>query len=175
MQSLRGGFRPWALIAVLTLLGQSGCSGGAGAPPPAAPVEGARIGGSACDRIALRPAGLSGILRAPVTQETRVPGDGQSCSYLTEGFPSITVSLRPGAGESTVNAWIHGKMPFQVTPIAGVGDSALWQPALHELIARKGALLCDIQVRAGENDFALAPDALPKAVGALCERIFDAP
>jgi hypothetical protein len=35
-------------------------------------------------------------------------------------------------------------------------------------------LLCDIQVRGGAGDIALASDALPQALGALCNRIFAA-
>ena len=132
-----------ASVALLTaFLGPSACSRGGGTnAPPAAPDGAGRGVESACQRVALKTVDLTGILRAPITRASAVPGDVQSCSYLTEGFAAITVSVRPGVGESTLDAWAHGKMPFEVRPISGVGDSALWQAALNELIARKGGLL----------------------------------
>ena len=65
-------------------------------------------------------------------------------------------------------------MPLQTTPLAGVGDAAVWQDTLHEIIAQKDAILCDIQVRGGGGDLALTDKALPMAVGALCNKIFAA-
>lgn len=65
-------------------------------------------------------------------------------------------------------------MPLTASPLAGVGDAAVWQASLHEVIAQQHNLLCDIQVRGGAGDIALANEALPKALGALCNRIFAA-
>jgi hypothetical protein len=175
MRYYREGFRrlPAVVTILMALLGLEACSGGGRAAAPAV-VGGAGRALDACERIVLKRGDLAGILNAPITQSRAVPGDVQSCAYLTEGFPAITISVRPGLGISTLDAWEHGKMPFEVSPIAGVGDGALWQAALHELIARKGDLLCNIQVRAGANDLSLAPDALSAAAGGLCNRIFAA-
>jgi hypothetical protein len=65
-------------------------------------------------------------------------------------------------------------MPLKGEPLPGVGDGALWVDTLHELIAQKNAVLCDIQVRGGGRDLALGSDALPGALGALCNKIFAA-
>jgi hypothetical protein len=63
-------------------------------------------------------------------------------------------------------------MPLPVRALDNVGDAAVWQDMLHEVIAQKNDLLCDIQVRGGDEDMAVAADALPKKLGALCNRIF---
>jgi hypothetical protein len=63
-------------------------------------------------------------------------------------------------------------MSLAVTPLPDVGDAAVWQDTLHEIIARKNDLLCDIQLRGVSDDIAVAADALPSALGALCNRIF---
>ncbi len=122
----------------------------------------------------LRPEDLGGILSAPITGTKPVPGDTQSCEFTTASFPAITISIRPGLGRSTVDAWATGKMPLASRPLPGVGDAAAWQEELHEVIAQRNALLCDIQVRAGGGDLAIASSALPGALGGLCNRIFAA-
>jgi hypothetical protein len=129
---------------------------------------------SACEAPMLKASDLSGILTAPIVRASPVPGDAQSCEFFTASFPAITVSLRAGLGRSSLDAWASGRMPLHAEPLAGVGDQAVWQESLHEVIARKEDLLCDIQVRGGGGDIALAADALPRAVGALCNRIFAA-
>lgn len=65
-------------------------------------------------------------------------------------------------------------MPLKVEALPGVGDSAAWQASLHELIAQRRNVLCDIQVRGGATDLAISVDSLPQALGALCNRIFAA-
>lgn len=67
-----------------------------------------------------------------------------------------------------------GKMPLKATAVAGVGEQAVWQDTLHEFLAQKGGLLCDIQVRGAPEDLALAPPALRDALGAWCNEIFAA-
>jgi hypothetical protein len=149
-------------------LSLAGCSK---APSAASPVL-API--SPCETLVLKAADLGGLLRAPITQATALAGDGQSCAFLTTGFSAITVSVRPGLGKASLDAWSSGKMPLPVRPLNGVGDAAVWQDTLHEVIAQKNDLLCDIQVRGGSDDIAAAADALPEKLGALCDRIFAA-
>jgi hypothetical protein len=129
---------------------------------------------SVCDRHILKPEDVVGILSAAITETKPLPGDAQSCEFTTAAFPAIIVSVRPGVGRTTVDAWATGKMPLQTSPLAGVGDAAVWQETLHEVIAQKDALLCDIEVRGGGVDLALHAQALPQAVGALCNKIFAA-
>jgi hypothetical protein len=129
---------------------------------------------SPCEALVLKAADLAGLLQAPITHATDLAGDGQSCAFLTTGFAAITVSVRPGLGRASLDAWVAGKMSLAVTPLPGVGDAAVWQDTLHEIIARKSDLLCDIQLRGVSEDIAVAADALPGALGALCNRIFAA-
>ena len=99
-------------------------------------------------------------------------GDGQTCQFLTAGFSAITVSMRPNVGHATVDAWGSGRMPFQASWLAGVGDQAVWQDTLHEVIAQKNNLLCDIEVRGGIGDIAAPLQGLPQVLGALCNKLF---
>jgi hypothetical protein len=137
------------------------------APPVVAAV-------SPCETLVLKAADLGGLLQAPITHATALAGDGQSCAFLTTGFSAITVSVRPGLGKASLDAWSTGKMPLPVRPLNGVGDAAMWQDTLHEVIAQKNDVLCDIQVRGGSDDIAVAAGALAEKLGALCNRIFAA-
>jgi hypothetical protein len=146
----------------------AGCSKAPSAAPPVlAPI-------SPCETLVLKAADLGGLLHAPITHATALAGDGQSCAFLTTGFSAITVSVRPGLGKASLDAWSTGKMPLPVRPLPGVGDAAVWQDTLHEVIAQKNDMLCDIEVRGGNDDIAMAAEALPQKLGALCNRIFAA-
>jgi len=165
------------LIAAVCALGVlTGCSK---SPAPAKAETVARGAGgtqavamSVCDRHILTVEDVGGILSVPITGTRPLPGDAQSCEFTTASFPAIIVSVRPGLGRTTVDAWATGKMPLDSGPLIGVGDAAVWQETLHEAIAQKNAILCDIQVRGGGGDLALSGNALPRAVGALCNKIF---
>lgn len=129
---------------------------------------------SPCEALVLKAADLGVFLHAPITHATAIAGDGQSCAFLTTGFSAITVSVRPGLGKAALEAWSTGKMTLPVRPLGGIGDAAVWQDTLHEVIARKNDVLCDIQVRGDSDDIAVAADALPEKLGTLCNRIFAA-
>jgi hypothetical protein len=159
---------------VLTaLLGCSNTSEPAGGDSTRA-AAGAGTAPAACDAQPVKVKDVAGILIAPITELKPVPGDSQSCEYSTGSFPAITISVRPGLGQSTVDAWMAGRMPLKASPMAGIGDAAVWQPSLHEVIAQKHNLLCDVQVRGGASDIALPVDTLPGALGALCNIVFAA-
>jgi hypothetical protein len=119
-------------------------------------------------------ADLAGILAAPLVDRKALAGDAQTCQFLTGGFPAITVSIRPNVGHATIEAWNSGRMPFPVAPLPGIGDQAVWQDTLHEVIAQKHDLLCDIEIRGGDGDIAAAVDVLPGVLGALCNKLFAA-
>ncbi len=154
------------LLAVC--LNLAGCAKApSAAPPVVAPI-------SPCDTLVLKAADLGIFLHAPITHATAIAGDDQSCAFLTTGFSAITVSVRPGLGKAALDAWSTGKMTLPVRPLGGVGDVAVWQDTLHEVIAQKNDLLCDIQVRGDSDDIAVPPDALPEKLGAQCNRIFAA-
>jgi hypothetical protein len=63
-----------------------------------------------------------------------------------DGLTTLTISLRPGLGRTTVDTWAAGKMPVSVTNVSGVGERAVWQSTLKEINAEKNDLLCDIGV-----------------------------
>ena len=129
--------------------------------------------GNACDNKWLTEADVAGILSVPIIGMKPIPGDAQSCEFTTGGLPNITVAVRPGLGKSTVQTWLDGKMPVESTPLGGVGERAAWQPELHEVIAEKNDVLCDISVMGLAGDIrARSTDALQKRVGALCNKVF---
>src|SRR5580698_3762812 len=132
------------------------------------------VAASVCNRHLLEIEDVAGILSTPIIGTQSLPGDAQSCEFATASFPAIIISVRPGLGRTTVDAWTTGKMPLHGDPLPGVGDGAVWLDTLQEVVAQKNALLCDIQVRGGGSDLALNSKALPNAVGALCNKIFAA-
>ena len=97
-------------------------------------------------------------------------GDPQTCELGTAGSASVTISLRPGLGDVTVQTWLDGRMPVSATPLAGVGDHAAWVTDLSEVVATKGNLLCDIQTSGASGSKA----TVQQKVGALCNSIFAA-
>jgi hypothetical protein len=126
--------------------------------------------GNACDRKLVTSADAAEILGAPVASEKALPGDAQSCVFTTADFTTLTISLRPGLGQITVDTWAAGKMPLPVTDVSGVGERAVWQSTLKEINAEKNNLLCDIGV-VGPGHSA---GATPEKLGTLCNKIFAA-
>ena len=167
------------LVAIIWIFGTgAGCSKspaptGSGGAPTAAHATVA-VSPSICSRHGLRAADFAGILNAPIQAIEPLPGDAQSCQFLTASYPAIIVSVRPGLGRATVDDWAAGKMALDSRPLLGVGDSAVWLETLLEVIAQKNAVLCDIQVRGGDGDLAVDLNALPNALGAVCNKIFAA-
>jgi hypothetical protein len=77
--------------------------------------------------------------------------------------------VRPGLGNLTVSGWEKGQMNLPVTPFAGVGDRAVWQDALNEVIATKDDVLCDILVMGPPGTAAAGAQ---KRLGDVCNTIF---
>jgi hypothetical protein len=131
--------------------------------------------GNACDRKLLTTADVAPLLSKPVTGAEPIPGDLQSCRFKTAGFPSVTIALRPGLGRATLASWTEGRMPLSASPMAGVGDEAVWVNDLTEVVAEKNDLLCDVQVTGLAAVLSDQPPAArQKAIGTLCDRIFEA-
>lgn len=150
----------------------------AGSNPSSGPSHSAAArtvsSGNACDRKLLTTADVAGIVTAPITGTKVTPGDSESCEFTTATFSSITVTLRPRMGKATVATWRNGRMPLSATPLAGVGDEAVWVEQLHEVVAEKNDLLCDIQVSGTGKDLNRAGADEQRRVGALCNKIFAA-
>lgn len=171
---------PAVLSMVLALTALAACtkhdassSSSAAASAPAA-ASASASSGNACDAKLITQQDVSDIFSVPITREKPIPGDAQTCEFKA-GASSIQISVRPGLGHASVQEWVDGKVPVPASPLAGVGDRAMWQSTLHEVIAEKNNLLCDI--RAMDLGGVLkdqSPAAMQKKIGALCNKIFAA-
>src|ERR1700722_17303374 len=126
--------------------------------------------GNACDRKLVTSAQAADILGAPIVETKAIAGAPQSCGLGPAGYASVTISLRPGLGDATVQTGLAGRMPVSATPLAGVGDHAAWVTELTEVVATKGNLLCDIQTSGASG----SKTSVQQKVGALCNSIFAA-
>lgn len=122
-----------------------------------------------CARGIVAPSDLAGVLPGTITTKT-IAGDPQTCEFSTPDFSSVTVTVRPGLGDVTVAQWAGGKMPVSSASIGGIGDRAVWQDTLHELIATKHNVLCDI----GSQGTRRAKADLRKTFAQLCDKIWAA-
>src|ERR1700722_17021058 len=158
-------------LGLVSLALIAGCS--KGGSPATVKAAGAARGvppGSACDRKLVTPAQAADILGAPIVETKAIAGDPQSCELGTAGSATVTISLRPGLGDVTVQTWLDGGMPVSATPLAGAGDHAAWVTELSEVVATKGNLLCDIQTSGAAGSKA----TVQQKAGALCNSIFTA-
>jgi hypothetical protein len=119
--------------------------------------------GSACDRQLIGQADVQPLLTGPITSVKPSPGDAKTCVFATAGFSSITVTLWPGEGKQTLESWHKGP----ATPLPGVGDDAVWEADLKEVVANRGETLCTVTAMGSE-----AAPATAQSEGALCNKIF---
>ena len=68
-------------------------------------------------------------------------------------------------GKQTLESWHKGP----VTPVPGVGDDAVWEAGIQELVASRGDKLCTVTAMGPE----VAP-ATAETEGALCSKVFAA-
>jgi hypothetical protein len=162
-------------IALLSLVApacgassQSG-SGPGGSRQTAAQNAGAVPTGNPCERKLIGEADVAGIMTSPVVKMEPLEGDRQSCVFSTALQSHITVMVRPGLGNVTVSGWEKGQMNLPVTAVTGVGDRAVWQDTLNEVIATKNDVLCDISVMGPPGTAAAGAQ---KRLGDLCNTIF---
>lgn len=124
---------------------------------------------NACDEKLITQADIAPLLSEDISGEKTLEGDPQSCEFDTVGFSSVQIALRPGVGKMSIAIIASGKTNQTVTPLAGVGDEAVFDPALKEVDAEKNDLLCTI----GVEGPAAGPATADK-IGALCNKIFAA-
>ena len=125
--------------------------------------------GNPCERKLVGETDVAGIMTSPVVKTEPLDGDPQSCVFSTALQSHITVMVRPGLGEVTVSGWEKGQMNVPVTSMAGVGDRAVWQDALNEVIATKNNVLCDVSVTGPPGT---AATGAQRRLGDLCNTIF---
>ncbi len=153
-------------LALLTLtLAIAGCS--QPAPTPAQSTAGAPAavasasGVAACNGV--DPADVQPLLSAAITSAKANAGDANVCVFSTDGYSSISVTVRPSGGQDTLKTWHKG--PAQ--PLPGVGDDAVFEPDLKEVVAAHGDTLCTVTAMGGQSSGATA-----QTEGALCAKIF---
>jgi hypothetical protein len=168
------------LSTVLALTALTACtkhdasaSSSAAASAPAG-ASASASSGNACDAKLITQQDVSDIFSVPITGEEPIPGDAQTCEFKAGGS-SIQISVRPGLGHESVQEWVDGKVAVEASPLAGVGDRAMWQPQMHEVMAGKNNLLCDISAMGlGGVLKDPSPAVMQKKIGALCNKIFAA-
>ena len=130
----------------------------------------ARVSG--CTTIGLTSGEVASAVGWPLTASRGVPGDSESCEF-GGGARHVQVSVRPAGGRLTVESWIEGRMPLHASAFAGVGDAAIWQPDLHELIAEEGDVLCDVSVTGRAIDSAPSSSRdVARRLANLCRTLF---
>jgi hypothetical protein len=134
---------------------------GAATPATAAPSA---VAGD-CERHAISQADVQPLLGGPITSVKPAPSDADACVFSTDGFSSITVTVRPGQGKQTLESWKKGP----VTSLPGVGDDAVWEPDLKEVVASRNDTLCTVTAMGPQVTAATA-----ETEGALCNKVFAA-
>jgi hypothetical protein len=157
-------------IALLSFFAPAcGASGQTGTPQATAKKTPSAAAGNPCERKLVSQADVEGIMTSPVVKMEPLEGDPQSCLFSNGMQAHITVTLRPGLGNVTISAWEKGQMNLPTSPISGVGDRAVWQDTLNEVISTKNDVLCEIGVSGPPGT--AAADA-QKRLGDLCNTIF---
>ena len=135
-------------------------------------ASGAPGRGSACGLGIITIRDVTGILRDPIDGSRSMPEDPESCVFTTGGHSRIEVAMRPARGKITVDSWIAGSMALQAVPLLDVGDQAAWQRDLHEVIAERNDVLCDISVIGAEKEFIDTTESVLKdRIGRLCNKV----
>ena len=155
-------------VAIFALITVSACSkpAGGGGQGQATAAPAMANAGNACDRKLVTQADIAPLLSEPIANMKALPGDPQSCTFTTSGYSSVTVSLRPGMGKSIIDMISSGKTNQTVTPLAGVGERAVWDPTLKEVDAEKNGTLCMVGAIGPASHGATADK-----VGAVCNKI----
>lgn len=162
---------PLALVALLAVgaCSKPATNGASGASASATPAAASTPVGNACDRKLIVAADVAPLFDEAIAKEETLAGDAQTCTFTTTGFSLVHVTIRPGLGNMSVDMIQSGRTNQTVTPLAGVGERAVWDPVLKEVDATKGNTLCTIS--------AIGPATKPATsdkVGALCNKIFAA-
>ena len=164
----------WAIVFLSLVTPGCGASGQPPSPPQGgrhadAKGSAAAATGNPCDRKLVSLPDLAGVMASDAVKAEALEGDPQSCVFSNAHGGTVTVTVRPGLGDVTVAGWEKGQMNVPATLMAGVGDRAVWQDTMNEVIATKKNVLCDISVM-GPPGTASA-DAKAR-LGGLCNTIF---
>lgn len=157
-----------SVVALACGTGQTPTASGGGRQP-AANKSASAPAGSPCERKLVTQTDVAGIMASAVVKMEALEGDHQSCVFSNGLGGTITVMVRPGLGDVSVTAWEKGQMNVPATPMTGVGDRAVWQDIMNEVIATKNNVLCDISVMGPPGTAAAGAKT---RLGNLCNTIF---
>lgn len=141
-------------------------------------VPGGNVIHAACEKD-IASADVAGILTAPVVKQGNTLNP-QSCSYHAAAGATVTITL--ANGDDGKFAWDTSSNPAngQMDSLAGVGERALQGRAGTIVVARKGDLVCSVDVTGTDNSNGskvITSDrgtALADKLGALCNKVFAA-
>lgn len=142
------------------------------------PVSGGNIIQTACEKD-IAPADVAGILTASVVKQGSTLNP-QSCSYHAAAGATVTITL--ANGDDGKSAWDTSSNPAngRMDSLAGVGEHALQGRAGTLVVARKGDLVCSVDVTGTDNTNGIQVitadrgTALADKLGALCNKVFAA-
>ncbi len=166
-----------AAFAVATMLGAVACSRAPGAGAFAA-VEVSGDTANACARD-LTPGDLAETLGPSGVTVKAMPSNAEACGF--EGPDNTEVVVRLRSGEEVEPFWrlTVNVNNNRMTPLAGVGEAALRTPDGATVLARQGALSCQVDVVGvhailGQKAIDGNRDVLARKLGALCAKVFAA-
>ena len=163
-----------AAFALAAMLGAAACSRAPGGDASAA-------GGNTPNACAkdLTPGDLAEILGPSGVTVKAIPSNVGACAFDGPGQTGVMVSLRSGDEiepfwRLTVDANGAG-----MTPLAGVGEAALRTPQGATVLARQGALSCQVDLvglkaALRQKGIEGSTDLLARKLGALCAKVFAA-
>jgi len=119
---------------------------------------------------------VADIITVPVIKQAAAINP-QSCSYDAAAGASVTITLAQGEDGKTF--WDMMSNPANagaLSPLAGVGDTALHARGGTMMIARKGDLVCSVGLVADNKQLITKArgEDLAKKLGGLCGKVFAA-
>jgi hypothetical protein len=134
---------------------------------------------AACEKD-VTPADIAAVITAPVVKQ-RATINPQSCSYHAAAGATVTIALARGdEGKSFWDLMTNPANTGTQSPLAGVGDAALHARGGTQVIARKGTLVCSVDITGTDNADGMQVitkargEELARKLGALCGKVFAA-
>ena len=146
---------------------------------PIGKSAGGNVVETACERD-VTPADITDLITAPVVKQAATINP-QSCSYHAAVGATVTIDLARGdEGKSYWDLMTNPANTGTQSPLAGVGDAALHARGGTQVIARKGTLVCSVDITGTDNADGMRVitkargEELANKLGALCSKVFAA-
>ncbi len=141
-------------------------------------MAGGNIVESACEKD-IGPADVADLITASVIKR---PGLAPaSCAYHAQAGATVSISL--SRGDDGKSMWDLMSNPANVgttSPLAGLGDAALLSHSGTAVLARKGDLVCSVDITGTDNADGMQVitkargEELARKLGAVCAKVFAA-